>query len=116
MVAADGTIKTIWATRLLPNQAEKEALGNSVDAVHVYHVFAEPDLGEHVFAVRELADRDLADSELTLIPILGGLKDMGFSGVLSLELFNAEYYRQDPLQVARTGLEKLKAVVEEALG
>lgn len=36
--------------------------------------------------------------------------------VLSLELFNPEYWKQDPLQVARTGLEKTKAVVAKAMG
>lgn len=34
--------------------------------------------------------------------------------VLSLELFNPEYWKQDPLQVARTGLEKMKAAVAKA--
>jgi sugar phosphate isomerase/epimerase len=42
------------------------------------------------------------------------LRRIGFDGVLSLELFNAEYYQQDPLQVARTGLEKLRAVVQKS--
>ena len=34
---------------------------------------------------------------------------------LSLELFNPEYWQQDALVVARTGLEKMKAVVAAAL-
>ena len=34
--------------------------------------------------------------------------------VLSLELFNKDYYAQDPLQVAKTGLEKMKATVLKA--
>jgi sugar phosphate isomerase/epimerase len=34
--------------------------------------------------------------------------------VLSLELFNPEYWKQDPMQVARTGLEKMKAAVAKA--
>lgn len=36
--------------------------------------------------------------------------------VLSLELFNPEYWKQDALQVARTGLEKTKAAVARAVG
>ena len=36
--------------------------------------------------------------------------------VLSLELFNPEYWKQDALQVARTGLEKTKAAVAKAVG
>ena len=35
--------------------------------------------------------------------------------VLSLELFNPEYWKQDALQVARTGLEKTKAAVAKAV-
>jgi len=48
--------------------------------------------------------------------ILGGLRDGGFRGFLSLELFNRNYWMQDALEVARTGLEKMKAVVKAALG
>ena len=35
--------------------------------------------------------------------------------VLSLELFNPEYWKQDPLLVARTGLEKMKAMMIPSL-
>ncbi len=35
--------------------------------------------------------------------------------VLSLELFNPEYWKQDALQVARTGAEKVKAAVAKAI-
>lgn len=35
--------------------------------------------------------------------------------VLSLELFNREYWKQDALEVARTGLQKLKKVVAKSL-
>jgi sugar phosphate isomerase/epimerase len=37
---------------------------------------------------------------------------MGFAGALSLELFNRDYWQQDPLGVALTGLAKMKAVME----
>ncbi|MBN2271235.1 MAG: sugar phosphate isomerase/epimerase [Sedimentisphaerales bacterium] len=37
------------------------------------------------------------------------------SAVLSLELFNPIYYQQDPLAVAKTGLEKMKSAVEKPL-
>lgn len=36
------------------------------------------------------------------------LRASGFAGVLSLELFNPEYWKQDALEVAKTGLEKMK--------
>ncbi len=40
------------------------------------------------------------------------LAKVGFCGTLSLELFNRQYWKQDPLTVARTGLAKMKRVVE----
>lgn len=45
--------------------------------------------------------------------ILTDLKSMKGPKILSLELFNREYWAQDPLQVAKTGLEKMKKVVSE---
>jgi 2-keto-myo-inositol isomerase len=44
------------------------------------------------------------------------LRDMGFRGTLSLELFNRDYWQQDALEVARTGLRKTKETVALALG
>ncbi len=46
--------------------------------------------------------------------LLRDLKGLGFQGVLSLELFNPDYWKQDPALVAKTGLEKMKAVVNAA--
>ncbi|SFI98995.1 sugar phosphate isomerase/epimerase family protein [Planctomicrobium piriforme] len=42
--------------------------------------------------------------------IISTLKKIGFNGVVSLELFNKEYWAQDPKLVLETGLKKLKAV------
>ena len=39
-----------------------------------------------------------------------------FCGVLSLELFNPEYWKQDALAVAKKGLEKMKESVAKAVG
>ena len=47
--------------------------------------------------------------------ILRNLDYAGFRGFLSLELFNEQYDKEDPLLVAKTGLEKLKRVVEDSL-
>jgi 2-keto-myo-inositol isomerase len=44
------------------------------------------------------------------------LRDVGFTGMLSLELFSKALYQQDPLEVAKTGLEKTRAAVKKALG
>jgi len=55
------------------------------------------------------------DGVAPLPSIVRDLHANGFRGVLSLELFNPEYSKQDPLTVARTGLEKMRAVAERAL-
>lgn len=55
------------------------------------------------------------DGIAPLRQILRDLIGAGFRGVLSLELFNPEYYKQDAALVAKTGLEKMKASVEKAL-
>jgi len=43
------------------------------------------------------------------------LRGINFRGALSLELFNPNYWKQDPLTVARTGLQKMRAVVRCSL-
>lgn len=42
--------------------------------------------------------------------IIADLSGMGGIKVLSLELFNREYWKQDPLLVAKTGLEKMRKI------
>ena len=55
------------------------------------------------------------DGVAPLRTVICDLRSIGFEGVVSLELFNPEYWQQDALCVARTGLEKMKAVVTAAL-
>jgi sugar phosphate isomerase/epimerase len=56
------------------------------------------------------------DGVAPLDMILRTLRDIGFRGMLSLELFNRDYWKQDALTVARTGLEKMRAAVKRSLG
>lgn len=56
------------------------------------------------------------DGVAPLKVLLRELQRIGYRGMLSLELFNREYWKQDPLTVARTGLEKMRAVVRSSLG
>jgi 2-keto-myo-inositol isomerase len=51
------------------------------------------------------------DGTAPLGRVLGSLEKMGGEKVLSLELFNHEYWKRDPLEVARTGLQKMKSLV-----
>jgi sugar phosphate isomerase/epimerase len=52
------------------------------------------------------------DGHLPLKELVAEVKRRGYEGVISLELFNRTYWQQDPYEVARLGLEKMKAVVE----
>ena len=54
------------------------------------------------------------DGVAPLKQILQSLKRIGFRGALSLELFNRDYWKQDAMKVAKTGLEKMKAAVANA--
>lgn len=42
------------------------------------------------------------------------LAQTGYDGFISLELFREDLWRQDPLEVAKTGLEKMRAICEGA--
>jgi len=55
------------------------------------------------------------DGVAPLADIFRTLRDNGYRGALSLELFNPNYWKQDGLEVARTGLEKTKAAVAKSL-
>lgn len=55
------------------------------------------------------------DGIAPLKEVLKTLADIGYRGMLSLELFNPEYWKQDALQVAQTGLKKMKDVVQASL-
>ena len=52
------------------------------------------------------------DGILDLGRMISILKDADYSGVISLELFNPSYWEQDPVEVARIGLEKMQALLE----
>jgi sugar phosphate isomerase/epimerase len=55
------------------------------------------------------------DGVAPLTELLRDVRQMGFRGFLSLELFNRDYWKQDATLVARTGLEKMKAAVAKRL-
>jgi len=55
------------------------------------------------------------DGVCPLSAVLGSLHATGFRGMLSLEVFNRDYWQQDALTVAKTGLEKTRAAVRKAM-
>ncbi len=66
-----------------------------------------------------IGDRDRVmpgDGIAPITQILRNLCAAGCHPVLSLELFNPNYWKQDPLTVAKTGMAKMKAAVNKALG
>ena len=82
--------------------------------VHVFHVNDYP-----ADPPREtISDADrvyMGDGVAPTSMILQTIYKNGFRGMLSLELFNRTYWEQDALEVARTGLEKMKASVRKAV-
>jgi sugar phosphate isomerase/epimerase len=87
----------------------------SANAIHVFHLNdypAEPPRDR-------ISDRDRVmpgDGIAPLTQILRDLHANRSQAVLSLELFNPTYWKQDPLTVAKTGLAKMKTEVRKALG
>jgi len=66
-----------------------------------------------------IGDRDRVMPGDGIAPMTQILRDLCAAGsrpVLSLELFNPDYWKQDPLEVAKIGLTKMKTVVNKALG
>jgi sugar phosphate isomerase/epimerase len=64
----------------------------------------------------QLQDKDRiypGDGVAPLKVVLTHLKNMTGTKILSLELFNRDYWQQDPLTVAKTGLEKMRSVVAQ---
>ena len=79
--------------------------------VHINDYPADPPRGT-------IADSDRVypgDGVAPLKRILSRLAQVGYRGMLSLELFNQSYWEQDAASVARTGLAKTKAIVEAAV-
>jgi sugar phosphate isomerase/epimerase len=83
------------------------------DAIHVFHMNdypADPPRGT-------ISDADRVypgDGIAPLAELVRLLQAIGFRGYFSLELFNRGYWKQDARTVARTGLEKMRAVVASA--
>lgn len=51
------------------------------------------------------------DGKAPFSEIISSLRKMEGVKIVSLELFNEEYWKKDPLTIARTGLQKMKSVI-----
>jgi len=84
----------------------------SGEAIGIFHMNDYPKLERG-----KIADADRVypgDGIAPLKQVIQTLQRIQYRGFLSLELFNRDYWKQDPLQVAKTGLKKLQAVVASA--
>ncbi|MBM3983384.1 MAG: sugar phosphate isomerase/epimerase [Planctomycetes bacterium] len=79
----------------------------SASAIGIFHVNDYPKIERD-----KINDADRVypgDGVAPLKDVFATLRAMNYTGYLSLELFNREYWKQDPHAVAKTGLTKLKA-------
>jgi sugar phosphate isomerase/epimerase len=78
--------------------------------IEIFHMNDYPDNKNRIEQVD--ADRVFpGDGAAPLSKILKYLRDMGGEKVLSLELFNRNYWDRDPLEVAKMGLQKMRKLV-----
>ncbi len=85
--------------------------GSALHVLHMNDYPADPPRAAITDAQRIYPGEGIAPLKV----FLRDLRRIGFRGVLSLELFNREYWKRDALAVARTGLEKMKAVVASSM-
>jgi sugar phosphate isomerase/epimerase len=85
--------------------------GNAVHVIHANDYPANPPRATVTDAHRVYPGDGVAPWK----EIVRNLRDAGFRGFLSLELFNRDYWMRDALTVARVGLEKMRSVVKSGL-
>jgi 2-keto-myo-inositol isomerase len=86
----------------------------SADAMPHFHLNDYPTMPPRT-EITDAARVYPGDGVAPLKEMLRDLRNLGYHGMLSLELFNRDYWKQDAFQVAKTGLEKMKAVVRTSL-
>ena len=117
MVAAVANDKD---ARILPDVYHLFRGGSGYDGLKMLNgelieIFHMNDFVSHI-PREEQQDKDRVypgDGAAPMLQILSDLKSMGGQKILSLELFNQDYWRQDALLVAKTGLEKMKALIAQ---
>lgn len=128
--AAVRDVAGAWA---IVQEANRPNLGIIVDTAHFYaggstlesirEVDPERLVVLHINDVEDVAKPDITDGHrlypgegvIPLLDILGAVRATGWDGVMSVELFREEYWRQDPLAVAREAKARTVAVWERVL-
>lgn len=85
--------------------------GQSIQCFHMNDYPADPPREK----INDAARVYPGDGVAPITEILRTVLANGFQGALSLELFNRDYWKQDPEVVLRTGLEKMKKVVAKSV-
>ncbi|MEM7655476.1 MAG: sugar phosphate isomerase/epimerase family protein [Bacteroidota bacterium] len=109
------------STRILPDVYHLYKGGSDPDGlkllsrqtVEIFHLNDYPDKPGRA----EIGDADRVypgDGVAPIGEILRDLNDPAHPTILSLELFNRSYWEQDAMEVAKTGLQKMKAAVAQA--
>lgn len=81
----------------------------SASAIGIFHVNDYPRIDRE-----KITDADRVfpgDGVAPLRELFGTLQQMNYTGFVSLELFNREYWKRNPQDVAQTGLRKMQALV-----
>lgn len=82
--------------------------GDCLANFHINDLPAEPDPLTQRDEDRVMVSDGIAD----LPRVIANLRTIGYRGPLSLELFDRRLWEQDPLQVARLGMERIRSLVE----
>jgi sugar phosphate isomerase/epimerase len=80
--------------------------GDRLSCFHINDLPAEPDPLTQSDEDRVMVGEGIAD----LPRVIANLRQIGFHGPLSLELFNRRLWEQDPLAVVTQGLERIRAL------
>jgi len=82
--------------------------GDRVACFHINDLPAQPDP-----LTQEDEDRVMVGDGIADLPrVITNLRKIGYRGPLSLELFNRRLWEQDPLDVVKQGLERIRGLVE----
>jgi sugar phosphate isomerase/epimerase len=81
--------------------------GDRLSNFHINDLPAQPDPLTQTDADRVMVGEGIAD----LPRVIANLRSIGYRGPLSLELFNRDLWAQDPAQVLRRGIERIRGLV-----
>jgi sugar phosphate isomerase/epimerase len=82
--------------------------GNNLACFHINDLPSEPDPLDQKDEDRVMVGDGIAD----LPRVIANLRAVGYRGPLSLELFNRSLWAEDPLDVVKRGLARIRALVE----